>query len=177
MIAPELVRQAQLGDQHATEALLAAVRPALVTYCQRRIGLNDAEDAAQETLVRLANALPTYRPRKPVLAYAYGIAAHVVASAHREAYRDRTHLAAELPGSSPVQPEEQVLRAELRTSLARLVETLEPRQREIVLLRIVAGLSSKDTAELMDTTPGAVRVGQHRAIRRLRKTITSTGGL
>ena len=42
------------------------------------------------------------------------------------------------------------------------------RQREILLLRVVVGLTAEETAEAVGSTPGAVRVAQHRALSRMR---------
>ena len=47
------------------------------------------------------------------------------------------------------------------------------KQREIVVLRVVVGLSAEETAEAVGSTPGAVRVAQHRALARLRKALAS----
>ena len=41
---------------------------------------------------------------------------------------------------------------------------------EILVLRIVVGLSAEETAEIVGASAGAVRVAQHRALTRLRKT-------
>ena len=38
------------------------------------------------------------------------------------------------------------------------------------MLRIVVGLSAEETAEIVGASAGAVRVAQHRALTRLRKT-------
>jgi DNA-directed RNA polymerase specialized sigma24 family protein len=38
----------------------------------------------------------------------------------------------------------------------------------LLLLRVVAGLSAEDTGYVLDMSPGAVRVAQHRALIRLR---------
>jgi RNA polymerase sigma-70 factor (ECF subfamily) len=38
----------------------------------------------------------------------------------------------------------------------------------LLLLRVVAGLSAEDTGYVLDMSPGAVRVAQHRALSRLR---------
>jgi RNA polymerase sigma-70 factor (ECF subfamily) len=40
-------------------------------------------------------------------------------------------------------------------------------QAEVVLLRVLAGFSAEDVAEMTGRSPGAVRVLQHRALRRL----------
>ena len=53
--------------------------------------------------------------------------------------------------------------------LARsLLQTLPHQQREILLLRVAVGLSAEETGRALGLTPGAVRVAQHRALRRLR---------
>ena len=49
------------------------------------------------------------------------------------------------------------------------------KQREILVLRVVVGLSAEQTADAVGSTPGAVRVAQHRALSRLRKVLTSEG--
>lgn len=51
--------------------------------------------------------------------------------------------------------------------MGRLLHMLPDKQREILVLRIVVGLSAEETAEAVGSTPGAVRVVQHRALNRL----------
>jgi RNA polymerase sigma-70 factor (ECF subfamily) len=55
--------------------------------------------------------------------------------------------------------------------MSRLLGVLPDKQREILILRVVNGLSAEETAEAVGSTPGAVRVAQHRALARLRKAI------
>ena len=53
--------------------------------------------------------------------------------------------------------------------LARaLLAHLPAAQRRLLLLRVVGGLSAEDTGYVLDMSPGAVRVAQHRALVRLR---------
>ncbi|MGH3816140.1 MAG: sigma factor-like helix-turn-helix DNA-binding protein, partial [Pseudonocardiaceae bacterium] len=47
------------------------------------------------------------------------------------------------------------------------------KQREILVLRVVVGLSAEETAEAVGSTPGAVRVAQHRALGKLRNVLQS----
>ncbi len=49
----------------------------------------------------------------------------------------------------------------------RIVASLPPEQAEIVLLRVVSGLSVSEVARLTGRRPGFVRVLQHRALKRL----------
>ena len=48
---------------------------------------------------------------------------------------------------------------------------LSERQREVLVLRLAVGVSADETAEAIGSTPGAVRVTQHRALLRLRRII------
>jgi RNA polymerase sigma-70 factor (ECF subfamily) len=57
--------------------------------------------------------------------------------------------------------------------MASLLRVLPVRQREILVLRVVVGLSAEETAEAVGSTPGAVRVTQHRALARLRRALAA----
>lgn len=63
------------------------------------------------------------------------------------------------------------MHGELSDRMAQLLRVLPAKQREILLLRVVVGLSAEETADAVGSTPGAVRVAQHRALARLRKTL------
>ncbi|MEJ2888136.1 RNA polymerase sigma factor ShbA [Actinomycetospora sp. OC33-EN06] len=161
------------GDRRALNQLVVVLRPLVVRYCRARIGRRDphgVDDVAQEVLIALLKALPTYRDEgRPFLAFVYGIAAHKVVDAHRRRHRlpepgeaDPT-VADPRPG-----PEDVAMDTVRREAVLRLLDLLPPRQREILVLRIVVGLSAEETAEAVGSTPGAVRVAQHRALARMR---------
>lgn len=65
------------------------------------------------------------------------------------------------------------MNGEFAGRMARLLEAVSDKQREILHLRVVVGLSVEETAEAVGSTPGAVRVAQHRALNRLRDLLTS----
>lgn len=65
------------------------------------------------------------------------------------------------------------MQADLSRRMNDLLHVLPDKQRDIVLLRVVVGLSAEETAEAVGSTPGAVRVAQHRALARLRKTLSA----
>ncbi|MEV0679466.1 sigma-70 family RNA polymerase sigma factor [Actinosynnema sp. NPDC050436] len=176
MVSPEIVAQAVAGVRDAVDRLLRAVRPAVLRYCRARLGgsLVSPDDVAQEVCVAVLQALPRYRDQgRPFLAFVYGIAAHKVADAHRYGARNRIDPVADVPDGPVTEagPELVLLRGELSEEMSRLLDVLPPKQREILLLRVVVGLSAEETAEAVESTPGAVRVAQHRALTRLRKVI------
>ncbi|WP_191304090.1 RNA polymerase sigma factor ShbA [Lentzea cavernae] len=170
------VQAAAAGDERAVTRLLTHLQPLVIRYCRARVrgpgcSFLAPEDIAQEISLGVLKALPGLRERNlPFLPFVYGIAAHKVADAMRAAKRDRTE-----PTASPLDdrhaaedPERLLLEAELTARLDALLEELPPRQREIVVLRLVVGLSGDETAKALGTTSGAVRVAQHRALARLR---------
>jgi RNA polymerase sigma-70 factor (ECF subfamily) len=63
--------------------------------------------------------------------------------------------------------EQAVERLSAQAAIDALVADLTPEQAEVVLLRIVGGLSVDEVATLTSRSPGAVRVLQHRALARL----------
>ncbi|WP_245633774.1 RNA polymerase sigma factor ShbA [Amycolatopsis jejuensis] len=178
------VRAAIDGAPDAAQELLSAVRPLVVRYCRARLGglenaYASADDVAQDVCLALLTALPGYRQQgRPFLAFVYGIAQHKVADAHRAAARNRADATPDLPDTAdPADgPEQHALRDELNDRLSRLLQLLPERQREIVVLRVVVGLSAEETAEAVDSTPGAVRVAQHRALLRLRSALERRRG-
>lgn len=178
-----LVGAALAGDRMAMERLLGVIRPQVVRYCRGRIGRQDcsyasADDVAQEVCLAVLTALRSYRDQgRPFMAFVYGIAAHKVADAHRSAARNKALPVPELPDTPDMgdEPEQRAMNDELSGQMARLMAMLPPKQRDILVMRVVVGLSAEETADALGTTPGAVRVSQHRALNRLRKVVASEG--
>jgi RNA polymerase sigma-70 factor (ECF subfamily) len=183
-VADELVRAATSGDHAAVARLLETIRPVVFRYCRSRLGSMDrtslsADDVAQEVCLAVLTALPGYRPRgRPFLAFVYGIAAHKVVDAHRAVRRERSEPVAEVPDSvAPTAgPEQRALQGELSAQLRVLLGDLPDRQRELLVLRVLVGLSAEETARIVGASAGAVRIAQHRALTRLRRTIDPGAG-
>ena len=181
LIPDAVVKSAVAGDLNAIEWLLRHVRPLVIRYCQARLvgaqrSVIPVDDVVQEVLVALFRALPNYRDQgRPFLAFVYGIAGHKVADARRLAVRGAAIPVPSIPDteSTEATPEQVALHRERKTKMTQLMRrTLSPRQYEILLLRVVSGMSAEEVAAAMGTTPGAIRVAQHRALARLRKAIS-----
>lgn len=148
------------------------LRPALHTYCRRLThSLWDAEDLVQDTLLRAFGSLgrihdPVRNPRS----YLLRTATNLWIDRHRRREREASALAeaqaetaaacdvAAAPGPS----------GELRDAGRRLL-LLPPRERAAVLLKDVFDLDLEESAEVLETTVGAVKAALHRARERLRK--------
>lgn len=171
--------RARDGDREALEELLGALRPGVFRYCQARIGQRElAQDVTQEVCMALVAALPRFRDEgRPFAAFAYGIASRQVAQAYRVAGRRRETTVDVVPEVTDggVGPEGATMQAESAAEARRMLDTLPEAQREILLLRVAAGLSAEETAAVLGSTPGAVRVAQHRALTKLRLLAASPG--
>ena len=168
-----LVERAQRGSDDAVRDLLGQVRPAVLRYATARLGRRDvAEDVTQEVCLAVLTALPAYEDMgRPFRSFVFGIAAHKVADAHRAAYRSRDVLTEDLPDApddAPT-PEDLAVRGDEGRRAMALLGELPEDQRELLLLRVAAGLSAEEVGGVLGMTPGAVRVAQHRALNRLRE--------
>jgi RNA polymerase sigma-70 factor (ECF subfamily) len=177
-----LVAAVVAGDRAALNQLLVILRPLVVRYCRSRLGTERggvaADDVAQEVCLAVLKALPTYTDQgKPFLAFVYGIAAHKVVDAHRSAGRDRSEPTDDVPeGFTDVAgPEQHALEMSASAEMRALLAQLPAKQREILVLRVVVGLSAEETALAVGSTPGAVRVAQHRAVAKLRGVLDDPG--
>ena len=178
-----VVAEAVTGDRDALRQVLETIRPIVVRYCRARVGTTErsglsADDVAQEVCLAAVMALPRYRDRgRPFLAFVYGIAAHKVADAYRAAGRDLAYPTDSIPDhrSAEPDPEHAAIEADSVARMSELLEILPDKQREILILRVVVGLSAAETAEAVGSTAGAVRVAQHRALARLKSAIVAAG--
>ena len=69
-----------------------------------------------------------------------------------------------------------MLRSADRELLHELLTELPDAQREVLVMRVAMGYSAEETARTVGSTPGAVRVTQHRAMLRLRTLLAKRAG-
>ena len=171
----DLTAQAVGGQPAAIDSLLRQIRPMVLRYCRARLGRisghhHVADDVAQEVCIALVSALPRYRDMgRPFASFVYGIASHKVADAMRSAANlaipteDLPDEADDRPG-----PEETAVAYLEAERVRALLRRLPRQQRELLVLRVLAGMSAQETGNELGMSAGAVRVAQHRALARLR---------
>jgi RNA polymerase sigma-70 factor (ECF subfamily) len=170
-------RAASTGDRQACDDLMTELRPPLVRYCRGRlrnaVDASTAEDIAQETLIGVLRALPTFDhdAGSPFLGFAFRIARNKIVDTVRRGRISRIDLVDDVPetAASVDGPDELAIRAEHTVMIVKLMGRLPERHREVLRLRLVVGLSAVETAEILGSTPGSVRVTQHRALVALRR--------
>ncbi|MFC5141936.1 RNA polymerase sigma factor ShbA [Actinomycetospora rhizophila] len=173
-----LAARAGDGDEGALSVLLSSVQPLVKRYCHTRLGpgasVHSGEDVAQEVCLALIGALPKYRnDGSSFLSFLYRIASHKVADAYRSMATSRRYLdvvedVPERAWAGP-EPEQAALESELARRMHGLVDRLPRSQQAVLVLRVTGGFSAPETARLLGSTPGAIRVAQHRALTSLRE--------
>lgn len=149
------------------EILYQSTYTAVVRFLYRKVwDAERAEDLAQEVFVRAL----THRPEKP-RAWLFAVAANLARDEARAAVRRKRHLTL-LKGDPIAQPtfepsaEDLVERDEEIASVHDALDTLTPRDREILLLWD-AGLSYPEIAAQTGLAMGAVGTTLARARKRL----------
>lgn len=161
----------QARDHAAWSTLYCALEPRVRSFLLRRVGADAADDAVAETMTRALSGIDRYRPGPAgVAGWVFGIARHVASDHHRRAGRHeramRSLSVREPPGS---EPGDEILNLDERSELAEAFGRMTAKDRELLELRVVAGLSAEATASVLGKRPGAVRTAQSRALAKLRQ--------
>lgn len=168
----DLVERAAAGDGSAITDLYQRHHRRLVRVLRAEVG-DAAEDVASQTWLEVIGALRRFQgDERGFQALLYTIARRRVAD-HRRTQRRRpaTPTAPEdlHAAADPAEPVDRAAVEGLAGDVAarRIVEIVGPDAGEIVLLRVVAGLSVEEVARIVGRSAGAVRVQQHRALKKL----------
>jgi RNA polymerase sigma-70 factor (ECF subfamily) len=127
----------------------------------------EAEDATQETFVRMYTKLHTYKPDRKLSSWVLSIASHYCIDRLRRRRGEYISLDEEpvvntLPGRNPG-PEETALRGEVHASVHDALDRLAPAYRIPLILRYWHDLSYGEIAEIMGLSVQAVKSRLHRA--------------
>lgn len=176
---------AQRGDEVAYSRLWRDANPPLLRYL-RVVTSGDPDDIAAETWASIVRGLRRFRGDES------GWRAWLFATARRRAIDDGRRRSRErdipvddisdlVPLEALVQPSgdpADLVLAQLALDEAlQAIRGLPPLQAEVLVLRIVAGLSTETVAALTGSTPGAVRVAAHRGLKRLAGQFTPAGAV
>lgn len=162
------------GDPKRLQKLINLIHPQVVRYCRARVGSNrypTADDVAQEVCLAVARAMPKFDEKGvPFMAFVFRIAANKIVDARRMHSRDLAQPTDEMPDEEEVSqtPESEILLLDSCNEVSGLLDLLSDKAREIITLRVFGGYSAEETAQILGTSAGAVRVAQFRALAKLR---------
>ena len=169
---PGLLAAVRRGDPEAITTLYRAEQPRLLRVLRAEVG-DAADDVASQTWLETMRTVDRFEgDARGFRSLLYTIARRRVAD-HRRT-RSRRPATPTSPMDlyvvhdvGPSVEAEALARVDADDALRILQEVLDPPDVEILLLRVVADLPVEDVAEIVGLSSGAVRVRQHRAVKRL----------
>ena len=170
----DLMIRYQAGDSAAVEQLVPRLSPVLLRFLSApNLTRQDSEDVLQDFWLRLHRSRQTYRPGEPVLPWIFAIARHTSLDAYRR--RCRVH-AREV--TFPDIPENlyQTQQPGIEGGeILRALDHLPKRQRVVVLMLKVSGMSLEEVARATSVSVGAIKQAAHRAYAKLRVILAEDG--
>lgn len=162
-----LVERAQAGDRAAFEQLMVCTQRRVIGLSWRLLGnAEDARDAAQEVYLRTFKFLPKLRPEYDLHGWLYRVTVNVCRDiarrrklgGHDTVSLDAADFERELDAlRSPVDAEAETLIAQKRAMIGHALQALTERERAVLVLRDIEGVSTEDVARAMGSRPATVR--------------------
>jgi RNA polymerase sigma-70 factor, ECF subfamily len=167
----ELVRRATSGDRRALDTLVERHAPRVNRLAAQLIGdLDEARDAAQESLVKLCTRLRQFRGESQFTTWLHRLVVNTCRDriARQRVRRTEPLVIDDGPAGEESDPSRAVLVADLRRDLADAISRLSPAQRIAFVLRDSVGLSYEEIARVASIPVGTAKCYVHRARARLR---------
>jgi len=166
----ELARALLAGETGAFEQFVEHFRGKVFHYSWLMCGSpEDAEEVAQETLLKVFESFDQLRQPERVRPWVFRIARNVCLMQRRKSVFAPSHeisledlLPSEEVPDSGRAPEGNLLRAELRAVIDRVITELPPSYRSVVLLRDLEELTTEETAQILDLGTDVVKTRLHR---------------
>ncbi len=164
-----MMKAAIAGDEGVYRRLLEEISRSVramarAAFARARLGDADVEDAVQETLLAIHLKRHTWDPSQKLSPWVNAIARHKIIDAMRRRGARRAEPIEDFEDflAAPAEEDPHAL-----SDAKKLIETLSPRQRDIVRSISLDGQSIAATAARLSMTEVAVRVALHRALKAL----------
>lgn len=162
----ELVENAIAGDKNSFSILYGLYKNKLYRYAYYRLGNeNDAEDAVSSSVLCAYQQMEKLKKPKAFSAWIFRILASCCNAIIKEQIQKRNQDNIDDLDNKITTNLDQAIE---KTEIANAMETLKDDEKEIVLLSIVAGFSSKEIAKMLDMTSGSVRSKLSRSLKKMR---------
>ena len=185
----EVVRQAAAGREAAYREIIRRYQRPVYSLIFRMVRNRElAEDLAQDTFIKMLNAINSYRPEYKFSSWIFKIANNAAIDQLRRRELDTLSLdgsphavdaetieATTLQiGSEQESQLDEVSSKELGVQIERAIAQLRPEYRNCIILRHVDGRPYEEIAEILDLPLGTVKTYIHRARNELRVLLSDT---
>ena len=174
----ELIRRAKEGDERAFREIVHRYEDRVAATIIGMLGPGaDAEDVGQETFIRLYKSLGRFRGDASLATYVTRIAINQSLKAIERRKRWRSRFARrsdDAPEVGETRPDRRPLpgeRLEHGELVRRGLDALPPERRAVVLLRLVEGYSTRETAEMLGVAEGTVLSRLSRGLTTMREVL------
>jgi RNA polymerase sigma-70 factor (ECF subfamily) len=165
--------QAQQGNDEAFAQLVEQYQTPVYNLCYRMLGEPEsAEDAAQESFLRVYQNISRYDRQRPFATWLLSIAAHYCIDRLRrrkfslislDAEREDDDRPMELPDADAPNPEREAVRREEQAALQAVLQQLDATDRAAIVLRYWYDFSEIEISQSLSLTVSAVKSRLHRA--------------
>jgi RNA polymerase sigma-70 factor (ECF subfamily) len=170
-----VLESAQMGDIEAFSEIVEAFGDQLYTLSFRFLSnASEAQDAVQETFLRVYTHLPRYDKRFKFTTWLYRIATNVcidrlrkrklensLDADHWEDSEANSDLYDRLPSTTPT-PEELLMRSETCNEVQRALSDLSPSHQTVLILRYIQELSLQEISDILHIPITTVKTRIHR---------------
>lgn len=182
MVHEESSKANFISELEDIDSLVAVYRPRLLRYVTFSIGDQDlAESITQDCLLKAYNARRSFRGDCAVSTWLFGIANNLVRDhLRRKKFHfwrqadatalDASEMAFMLPNHES-SPEARMLAAERLKQVAKTVEGLSAKQRQVFMLRFAEDLDLEEISRCTGMTINTVKTHLHRAIHCIRRAL------
>ena len=154
-----LIARARAGDLEAFDQVMRLHERQVLGTALRLLGnVEDAQDAAQETFLRLYKSLSRLPDIQEIRNWLYRVTVNICNDMHRQRRRRRTEpLSGTDPVSSELDPELAWVHQERGRLVEMALQKLPEKERAAVVLRDVQGLRTREVAEILGSSEVTVR--------------------
>lgn len=166
-----LVEQAKKGDRAAFATLIDNYYDFIYRIAYKWLGQqSDAEDVAQDVVVKLAHIIQSFDGRSAFTTWLYPIVLNMLRDRHRKQARQKRNVEAHAePSSEAIAPEQDAALAS--NDLWRAVRSLPDKQRDAVLLVYAEDLNHAEAAAVLGCKEATISWHVHEAKKMLRKLV------
>lgn len=164
-IDEKLLQRIGAGEDAALEQLYEEASGAVYAYAYSILhDRDDAEDAVQDTFLKIRSAAHLYRPQGKPMAWILTITRNICMMQFR-----RRGKITVLDPEDPIPDQDRITNAEDREILKAAFSILAEDEARIILLHVVAGLKHRETAELLQMHLSTVLSKYNRGLHKLRQ--------
>lgn len=166
-----LISRAKSGEVAAYGHLYRRYLTPIYRYLRARVGRDrDAEDLAEQVFLKAFESLETYEQRgAPFGAYLYRVAYNAVVDHYRTEKSEVPLSEITSFSGESINVEKRLVEAERVEQIMRAMGGLPEHYQEVIRLRVILDMTTKEVAEWMERTPNSVRVLLHRALKALQR--------